>query len=71
MTAPWSESAVCAAIGIESPAGEANPFSEISTDTRTLGSNSLFVALTGERFDGHEYLAAARDGGGPRVPFPR
>ena len=69
MTAPWSESSVCAALGIEPPAedrergGEARPFSEISTDTRTLSPDALFLALTGERFDGHEYLAAARDGG--------
>ncbi|MFI5236290.1 MAG: UDP-N-acetylmuramoyl-tripeptide--D-alanyl-D-alanine ligase [Gemmatimonadales bacterium] len=34
-------------------------WSEISTDTRTLGRGALFVALTGERFDGHEHLTAA------------
>ena len=38
-------------------------FTEISTDTRTLASGALFVALRGEHFDGHDHLAAARDAG--------
>lgn len=38
-------------------------FSSVSTDTRTLGPGSLFVALKGPRFDGHDYLAAAAAGG--------
>ena len=31
----------------------------VSTDTRTLPAGSLFVALRGERFDGHDHLAEA------------
>jgi UDP-N-acetylmuramoyl-tripeptide--D-alanyl-D-alanine ligase len=31
----------------------------VSTDTRTLGRGSLFVALRGEKFDAHEFLAEA------------
>lgn len=38
-------------------------FTQISTDTRTLEAGALFVALRGERFDGHDHLAAARDAG--------
>jgi UDP-N-acetylmuramoyl-tripeptide--D-alanyl-D-alanine ligase len=38
-------------------------FSGVATDTRTLEPGALFVALTGERFDGHDYLAAARESG--------
>jgi len=34
-------------------------FAAVSSDTRTLAGGTLFVALRGERFDGHEYLAAA------------
>lgn len=34
-------------------------FSSVSTDTRALGSGALFVALVGERFDGHMFLAEA------------
>ncbi|MCJ8170691.1 UDP-N-acetylmuramoyl-tripeptide--D-alanyl-D-alanine ligase [Atopomonas sediminilitoris] len=32
-------------------------FGAVSTDSRTLCAGSLFVALRGERFDGHAYLA--------------
>lgn len=35
----------------------------VSTDTRTLRAGELFVALRGERFDGHDHLAIAADKG--------
>lgn len=35
----------------------------VSTDTRTLRPNSLFVALRGETHDGHAYLEAAQNAG--------
>jgi UDP-N-acetylmuramoyl-tripeptide--D-alanyl-D-alanine ligase len=38
-------------------------FTSVSTDTRTITPGALFVALHGERFDGHEYLDVARDAG--------
>jgi UDP-N-acetylmuramoyl-tripeptide--D-alanyl-D-alanine ligase len=38
-------------------------FTSVSTDTRTLAPGALFVALHGERFDGHDYVATAREGG--------
>ncbi len=31
----------------------------VSTDSRTIASGELFVALRGERFDGHDFVAAA------------
>jgi len=34
--------------------------SRVHTDTRTLQSGDLFVALKGERFDAHDFLAQAR-----------
>jgi UDP-N-acetylmuramoyl-tripeptide--D-alanyl-D-alanine ligase len=38
-------------------------FSGITTDTRKIGKGNVFVALKGERFDGHDYLSdAVRDG---------
>jgi len=41
-----------------------NPqFTGVSTDTRTLRSGDLFVALRGERFDGHAFLSQAKGGG--------
>jgi len=35
----------------------------ISTDTRTLSKGNLFIALVGDRFDGHDCLAAAAQNG--------
>jgi UDP-N-acetylmuramoyl-tripeptide--D-alanyl-D-alanine ligase len=35
----------------------------VSTDTRTIQPGALFVALRGERFDGHAYLATAAANG--------
>src|SRR5690348_3779582 len=34
-------------------------FDGVSTDSRSLARGELFVALRGERFDGHEFLASA------------
>lgn len=63
-TPPWSESAVRDALGLR-PITSRQPltFSGISTDTRAIQPGALFVALVGERFDGHEYLSAALDRG--------
>ena len=61
MTEPsfrWSDAAVKRALGL---AG-GNPtrlYEEISTDTRTLGPGDVFVALEGERFDGHAFVGQA------------
>lgn len=35
----------------------------VSTDTRTLTAGALFVALRGERFDGHDYVRSAVERG--------
>ena len=39
--------------------GKAAQFAGVATDTRNLAVGSLFVALSGERFDGHDFIAAA------------
>ncbi|MER2552060.1 MAG: UDP-N-acetylmuramoyl-tripeptide--D-alanyl-D-alanine ligase [Thauera sp.] len=38
-------------------------FDSVGTDTRALAPGQLFVALRGERFDGHEFVAAAAQAG--------
>lgn len=38
-------------------------FQGVSTDTRQIASGDLFVALRGDNFDGHDYLAAAERAG--------
>ena len=55
-------SEAAAAIGARIEGRDAD-FQRVSTDTRTLRAGSLFVALRGERYDGHAFLAAAADAG--------
>ena len=38
-------------------------FSRVSTDTRTLQKDDLYIALIGENFDGNDYLLAAKENG--------
>jgi len=46
-----------------SPPRGPSRIASITTDTRKIGKGDLFVALIGERFDGHDYVdAAVRDG---------
>jgi len=40
-----------------------------STDTRSLKKGDVFVALTGERFDGHSFIKDALEGGAKAVLF--
>jgi UDP-N-acetylmuramoyl-tripeptide--D-alanyl-D-alanine ligase len=47
-----------AALGGRSSGGDVL-FSGVSTDSRSLRDGDLFVALRGDRFDGHEFLKAA------------
>jgi UDP-N-acetylmuramoyl-tripeptide--D-alanyl-D-alanine ligase len=52
-----------ASIGAGQLVGDDGAFASISTDTRTLQPGALFVALTGPNFDGHDFVAAAKDRG--------
>ncbi|HEY7635915.1 MAG TPA: UDP-N-acetylmuramoyl-tripeptide--D-alanyl-D-alanine ligase [Gemmatimonadales bacterium] len=61
-TPPWAEADVREALGLPSK-NDGRVFTSVSTDTRTIAPGSLFVALSGERFDGHQYLAAAAAAG--------
>src|SRR5271169_4214590 len=38
-------------------------FDRVTTDSRSLKPGDLFVALQGERFDGHDFVAQAFAGG--------
>ena len=60
MTA-WDSQIVAAALGVSAPARLR--FSGVTTDTRNLTPGTLFVALTGERFDAHDFLGDARTKG--------
>jgi UDP-N-acetylmuramoyl-tripeptide--D-alanyl-D-alanine ligase len=43
--------------------GPDGPFSGVSTDSRTVDPGELFVALSGPRFNGEDYVAAALERG--------
>ena len=57
----WTGESVAAVLNTDSDSDRS--FSEVSTDTRTLKREALFVALIGENFDGHDFLEAAREAG--------
>jgi UDP-N-acetylmuramoyl-tripeptide--D-alanyl-D-alanine ligase len=62
----WTLDRIAAALQAQTagslPRGPAS-VSGITTDTRKIGKGDVFVALKGERFDGHDYLGdAVRDG---------
>ena len=64
MTAHFTEREVLEATGGRLARAGARPaFDGVSTDTRTVSPGALFVALKGDRFDAHDFLAdAARAG---------
>lgn len=61
----WTMDRVANALG--GGPGGASPLSRISTDTRTVARGSCFVALRGERFDAHDFLAQAVQSGAAAV----
>jgi UDP-N-acetylmuramoyl-tripeptide--D-alanyl-D-alanine ligase len=64
MVMPWTAAAVSSALALtDPPAGEDIVFSAVSTDTRQLPEDALFVALVGEHHDAHAFLKAAADAG--------
>jgi UDP-N-acetylmuramoyl-tripeptide--D-alanyl-D-alanine ligase len=55
---------VAAAAGGRVISGDASlKIGRISIDSRTVGAGDFFVAIRGERFDGHAFVAAAIEGG--------
>lgn len=57
----WTSDEVAAALGVPAPAKLT--FDAISTDTRHLAPDTLFVALKGPNFDAHDFLDKAKAGG--------
>ncbi len=48
---------------LEGNGGSEGPVSEVCTDSRSIKPGCLFVPLTGEKFDGHDYIPSALDSG--------
>jgi UDP-N-acetylmuramoyl-tripeptide--D-alanyl-D-alanine ligase len=57
----WTLARVAQALGTGPRSTHA--LSGISTDSRHLNKGDVFVALVGDNFDGHDFLATARDNG--------
>ncbi len=57
----WTSDRVARALGVRAPASLS--VTGISTDTRSPIPGTLFVALKGERFDAHDFLARAKEQG--------
>ena len=57
----WTSDEVAEALGVPAPAKLT--FAAISTDTRHLKPDTLFIALKGEQFDAHDFLEKAKSGG--------
>ncbi|WP_411279943.1 UDP-N-acetylmuramoyl-tripeptide--D-alanyl-D-alanine ligase [Gemmatimonas sp.] len=57
----WTFERVAAALGTGPQIPR--PLAGVCTDTRAIARGDVFVALKGERFDAHDFLATARDAG--------
>jgi len=64
----WDVKSVAAAVKpLSFDGSDVRAFAGISTDTRSLRRNDLFVALRGESFDGHVYVPLALEKGAAGV----
>lgn len=73
MSFHWTDRDVREALGMESREGGAGlEYAGISTDSRSVREGELFVALSGDRFDGHDFVpdALARGASGAVVARP-
>lgn len=60
----WTDAAVRRALGLRAEFSERDvEYTGVSTDSRSVGEGDLYVALIGERFDGHDFVADALSGG--------
>ncbi|HAK74292.1 MAG TPA: UDP-N-acetylmuramoyl-tripeptide--D-alanyl-D-alanine ligase, partial [Sporomusaceae bacterium] len=66
--ADFTVAEVCTATkGLSRGGMEGARFQGVCTDTRTVQPGNLFIALTGERFDGHEFIRQAIEKGAAGV----
>src|SRR5690606_7434542 len=60
MTQPlYTIATILAATGGDTELDPATPINSISIDSRELGPDALFVAIKGDRFDGHDFVDTA------------
>jgi UDP-N-acetylmuramoyl-tripeptide--D-alanyl-D-alanine ligase len=69
---PLTSGSVAAAVGAECTGARLDlPLTAVVTDTRAIVPGCLFVALVGERFDGHDFVADAQRQGAAAVLVER
>ncbi|MBR5468293.1 MAG: UDP-N-acetylmuramoyl-tripeptide--D-alanyl-D-alanine ligase [Firmicutes bacterium] len=54
---------ICAAVGGKTTADENIIINSITTDSRKIEEGCLFIALSGERFDGHDFIPSSFEKG--------
>lgn len=70
--AEWTAAEAAALVGGRLAQGEPEQrLAGVATDSRRLAAGTLFFALSGERFDGHDFCAAAVDAGAAGVVVSR
>lgn len=70
----WTLGEIAQSLGISGSAlscSQDTVITEVSTDTRTIKSGSLFVPLVGESFDGHDYAQKAISKGAAAILWGR
>ena len=70
----WTINRVAAALGATPAGGGTQSSTElagITTDSRNVAPGQVFVALVGEKFDGHEFIASAVEKGAKAVVTSR
>ncbi|MGD2123465.1 MAG: UDP-N-acetylmuramoyl-tripeptide--D-alanyl-D-alanine ligase [Gemmatimonadota bacterium] len=64
MTFRWTDAEVRSALRLSQPSeGAGKMYGRVTTDSRTVEPGDLFVALEGDRFDGHDFLSQAAERG--------
>lgn len=59
----WTDRLVREALGFQPVGEDDRPIRAISTDSRAVSRGDLFIALRGDRFDGHDFIADAVEKG--------
>jgi len=62
----WTDADVARALNLAEP-GRAGTYRAVSTDSRSVESGDLFVALVGDNFDGHDFVPQALASGATGV----
>ena len=63
MSAEFSLQEIVAATGARHTGPAIDAFRGVTSDSRQVSAQSLFVAIAGERFDGHDFVAQAAKAG--------